>query len=428
MAWMIDTTPDSDALPALQALLLAARRSAFYAPRLATLGWDEGGCLPTSVAEFCRHMPMTIKAELMADHIAHPPFGSNLTEPLGRYTRFCQTSGTSGGQPLAWLDTPESWQVMLEGWRRVYRAAGIRPGEDRIMFAFSFGPFLGFWTAFEAATPDCLSFPGGSLSSAGRLALMERFGATVLCCTPTYALRLGALAQAGEGASMADLRIRCLILAGEPGASVPAVRARLQSLWPGTRLVDHHGMTEVGPVTYEHPQRQGSLVVMEDQFLAEVIDPRSLAPLPLDGNHEGELVLTTLKRSACPLLRYRTGDLVRARRLDDAARTLVLEGGVLGRCDDMRLVRGVNIYPSAVEDVVRGISQITEFEVHERTVDDMRELEVVIEVETGRNGSIGVAKALERALRERFALRIPVRVVAPGTLPRHEFKARRWRA
>lgn len=425
---MSEPTPDPDSLNALQSLLVAARRSAFYAPRLEALGWGDGGGLPGSVEEFCRRMPLTIKADLVADHAANPPFGSNLTEPLGGYTRFCQTSGTSGGQPLAWLDTPASWQVMLEGWRRVYQAAGVRPGEDRIMFAFSFGPFLGFWTAFEAATPDCLSFPGGSLSSAGRLALMARFGATVLCCTPTYALRLGTLAAAGEGASAADLRVRCLILAGEPGASVPAVRARLQSLWPDARLVDHHGMTEVGPVTYEHPQRTGSLVVMEDQFLAEVIDPASAAPLPMDGNREGELVLTTLQRTACPLLRYRTGDLVRARRLDDAARTLVLEGGVLGRCDDMRLVRGVNIYPSAVEGVVRTLGQITEFEVRERTVDDMLELEVVIEVESGRQSSEVVAKALERALRERFALRIPVRVASPGTLPRHEFKARRWRA
>lgn len=425
-------------LKLLHQLLADCRRSAFYADKLREVGWDRE--LPVSFQEFCERTPFTTKAELVLDRERYPPFGSNLTVPLVDYTRFCHTSGTSGGQPMAWVDTSASWRAMLEGWRQVYRAAGVEPGVDRIMFAFSFGPFLGFWTAFDAATPECLSLPGGGLSSVGRLALMKRFGATVLCSTPTYALRLGGLAAVGEGARQRDLRVRTLILAGEPGASLPATRERLQQLWPGARLVDHHGMTEVGPVSYEHPLRQGSLVIMEDQFIAELIDPESGRPLPMDGTQEGELVLTTLQRAACPLLRYRTGDLVRARRvegetppvmpLDPAlagSSTLELDGGVLGRCDDMRLVRGVNIYPSAVEDVVRRFGQIQEFEVHERTVDDMREIEILIEVASGQDSPIKLARKLERELRDQFSLRVPVRVVAPGSLPRHEFKSRRWR-
>jgi phenylacetate-CoA ligase len=319
---------------------------------------------------------------------------------------------------MAWLDTSESWEAMLACWRRVFQGADIQRGRDRLFFAFSFGPFLGFWTAFEAAARDYLVIPGGGLSSQARLEMMARYGATTLCCTPTYALRLGEMIGAASGVERMALRVNKIIVAGEPGGSIPEVRARIEQLWDA-RVYDHHGMTEVGPVSYEITERPRDLVVIEEAYLAEVIDPATGLEVP-EGAH-GELVLTTLDRAACPLLRYRTGDWVL--RGEHGGR-LILPGGVLSRVDDMVVVRGVNVYPSAIEAVVRQFPGVVEFMVEQKKVDAMDELELRVEV--AEDAPKNLLKRLESRLRDTFSLRIPVHQACPGSLPRHEFKARRW--
>ena len=197
-----------------------------------------------SLADFSRRFPLTTKAELVADQQAFPPYGTNLTYPLNCYTRCHQTSGTSG-VPLRWLDTPENWDWLVENWTETYRAAGVTAA-DRVYFAFSFGPFIGFWLAFEAAGRlGAMCLPGGGLGTPARLRGILELGATVLCCTPTYALRLAEVAAA-ENLDLRSGQLRTVIVAGEPGGSVPATRARFAALWPGARFFDHHGMTEVG--------------------------------------------------------------------------------------------------------------------------------------------------------------------------------------
>ena len=371
-----------------------------------------------SLADFSARFPFTTKAELVADQLAHPPFGSNLTYPINRYTRFHQTSGTRGA-PLRWLDTPESWEAMLECWAEVFRAAGVESG-DRVLFAFSFGPFLGFWLAFEAATRlGALCLPGGGLGSAARLRVMQDNGVNVLCCTPTYALRLAEVA-AEEGIALPKLGVKTIIVAGEPGGSIPATRAKLESLWPGARIFDHHGMTEVGPVTYELPRHPCTLAVIEEAYYAEVLNPETGEEVA-EGEH-GELVITTLDRVACPLLRYRTGDWVKKRFIDGR---LCLEGGILSRVDDMVVVRGVNVYPSAVEEIVRQFPEVDEFLVECHKVDAMDELRLQVELTAGAGNE--VVKRIESRLKDAFLLRIPVMLAAAGSLPRYEFKSRRWR-
>lgn len=371
------------------------------------------------IEEFIQQVPFTVKAELLQDRLEHPPFGTNLTRPFDQYTRFCQTSGTSSGQPMAWLDTVESWEAMLACWRRVFQGADLARGRDRIFFAFSFGPFLGFWTAFEAAARDYMVLPGGGLSSQARLEMMARYGATALCCTPTYALRLGEMIGDASGVERMALRVNKILVAGEPGGSIPEVRARIEQLWDA-RVYDHHGMTEVGPVSYEITAQPRDLVIIEEAYLTEVIDPKT--GLEVAAGEHGELVLTTLERTACPLLRYRTGDWVKKGECNGR---LVLEGGVLSRVDDMVVVRGVNIYPSAIEAVVRQFDEIAEFMVEQKKVDAMDEIELLIEVSDGSAKTL--LKRLESRLRDTFSLRIPVQIVESGSLPRHEFKARRWR-
>ena len=214
-----------------------------------------------SLEAFFRDMPFTRKADLIADQRTHPPYGTNLTFPLSAYCRMSQTSGSSDA-PLRWLDTRESWQWMLDNWKQIYAAAGIT-ATDCLYFAFSFGPFLGFWTAYEAACQlGCRSLPGGGLSSLARLQAMLDNRATALLCTPTYALRLAEVAEQ-EGFDLTRLTVRTIIVAGEPGGSVPAVRQRIEQAWPQAVVCDHHGMTEVGPVTYQHRARPGLLAVIE---------------------------------------------------------------------------------------------------------------------------------------------------------------------
>jgi phenylacetate-CoA ligase len=392
----------------------------FYTQKLNALGitFDVG-----SLQDYCQRFPFTTKQELVADQQANPIYGTNLTYPLSQYTRYHQTSGTAGA-PLRWLDTPESWQALVQNWLEIFEAAGVT-ARDRVYFAFSFGPFIGFWLAFEGATRlGCLCIPGGGMSSVARVRALLDNQVNILFCTPTYALRLAEVARE-EKLDLKNSKVRKIIVAGEPGGSIPSVRSRVAEQWGSAELFDHHGMTEVGPVTYECPKRPGVLHVIESAYLPEVIDSKTGRAVSM--GQEGELVLTTLTRTASPLLRYRTGDIVKGGRgLCVCGRSnMTLEGGILGRTDDMVVIRGVNIYPGAVEKIVRGIEGISEYRV---TVTNARTLpEISIEIETGTNNSRHVGEELQKQFEISMSLRVPVQLVPAGTLPRFEMKARRWR-
>jgi len=399
----------------------------FYARKLNSAGitFDVSG-----LQDYSARFPFTTKQELSEDQRRHPPFGSNLTYPVDRYTRFHQTSGTSS-LPLRWLDTPESWEWMLESWTEILKVAGVGPA-DRVFFAFSFGPFIGFWMAFESAERlGCLCVPGGGLRSAARVQTIIDNGITVLCSTPTYALRLAEVAHE-EKIDLSAAKVRILLVAGEPGGSIPGIRSRLCKQWPGARVFDHHGMTEVGPVTYECPTRPGVLHVIESAYYAEIVHPTSGEALP--SGEIGELVLTTLGRTGSPLLRYRTGDLVRSasspgenpRPCSCGRFELALEGGILGRADDMVVIRGVNVYPSAVEEIVRSCEGVAEYRVEINTTLTLPELSLQVEPTPDCVDFSALVHGLERAFETALALRVPVTLASTGALPRFEMKAKRW--
>lgn len=407
----------------LQGLLAAVLASnPFYSAKLRAAGAQAN---LASLDEFRSRVPFTCKGELSHDQIDNPPYGSNLTFPVESYTRFNQTSGTTG-RPIRWLDTPESWEWMLDCWTRVYQSAGTSAG-DRVFFPFSFGPFLGFWVAFEAAARmGCLSIPGGGMRSTARLQTILDNQVTVLCSTPSYAVRL-AEAASEEKLDLSAGSVRTIIVAGEPGGSIPATRALIEELWCGARVVDHHGMTETGPVSYECPGRRGVLHIIETAYYPEIIDPNSLEPVVPGGT--GELVLTNLGRTGSPLLRYRTGDVVRCSGQEPCqcgSYELALEGGILTRTDDMVVVRGVNLYPSAVEEVLRSCGGVAEFRVEIDTAAALPEMTLQIEPAPGYPQAAVLADRVEAALLNAFHLRIPVSSVSCGTLPRFEAKARRW--
>jgi phenylacetate-CoA ligase len=383
--------------------------NAFYAARLAR----------ADVEDFAG-LPFTTKADLLHDQAAHPPYGTALTYPREHYCRLHQTSGTSG-RPLRWLDTAESWDWMLGCWRRMFGMIGLRP-DDRLFFAFSFGPFLGFWTAFDAASRAghfCL--PGGGMSSGARLRLLLDNAATVLFCTPTYALRLAEVGRQ-EGLDLTRSPVRAVVVAGEPGGSIPATRARIEAAW-GARVFDHSGMTEIGPMAVECPANPAGLHVLEEDYVAEVIDPEG--GQPVEPGQLGELVLTNLGRRGSPLIRYRTGDLVRVdpRPCPCGSPYLRLDGGILGRGDDMIHLRGNNVYPGALEALLRRFPEVAEFRVEVDQSAALTALRVDIEA-AGGDGDL--AERVDRAIRDEFLFRAEVRLVPPGSLPRFEMKAKRF--
>jgi phenylacetate-CoA ligase len=419
---------DRNALSAMQSARLAKMlvdihgRNAFYTRKLDAAGISVDRLrFPRDLAA----LPFTTKSELTADQTANPPWGTALSEPLERYTRYCQTSSTTG-RPLRWLDTPESWQWMIECWKAVYRAARVGPG-DRVFFPFSFGPFLGFWVGFEAGCQSGLHcIPGGGMSSQLRLRMIEAVGPTVVCCTPTYALRLAEVAaQEQMDRALSQGSVRVLIVAGEPGGSIPATRERIEQSW-GARVIDHHGLTEVGPISFECWESPGGLHLNEGEYICEVIDPLGAEPVP-DGQ-PGELVVTNLGRTASPVIRYRTSDIV-TRRSDPCScgRTWArLEGGVLSRSDDMVNIRGVNVYPSSIESVVRRFPEVVEFRTTVSQTGAMRSLLVEIEVTPQAADSTVLGARVSQRLREALGLSVPVRIAAGGALPRFEMKARRF--
>jgi phenylacetate-CoA ligase len=359
-------------------------------------------------------LPHTTKEELQPA-AGEEPFAANRTYPMERYVRCHQTSGTRG-RPLVVVDTADDWRWWIEAWQFVLDAADITSA-DRVLLAFSFGPFIGFWSAFDALIQrGALVIPGGGMSSLARIELLRPAGVTALFCTPTYALHLAEVA-AEHNINLAQLSVEKIVVAGEPGGSVPATRQRIESAW-GARVVDHGGATEVGPWGFADEAASG-LYINEADFLAEFVSVESGQPAG-----EGELshlILTTLGRGGAPVIRYRSGDLVRPRwPVGGANRFVLLEGGVLGRSDDMMIIRGMNVYPTAIEQILRSFPEVVEYRMTARKRGELDEL--VVEVEDHLQQPARIAEEL----RLKLGLKIDVRAVTAMSLPRFEGKGQRF--
>jgi phenylacetate-CoA ligase len=380
----------------------------FYAEKLAQIE------LPLKSLGDLGRVPYTFKDELVTAPFAGE-FAANLTYPLARYVRYHHTSGTRG-RAMPVLDTAEDWRWWVETWQFVLDAAEVGP-EDRVFLAFSFGPFIGFWSAHDAAVArGTLVIPGGGMSTLARLEMIRRTRSTVLFCTPSYALRLAEVAVEHQ-IDPAGLDVRRIIVAGEPGGSVPALRRRIESAW-NARLVDHAGASEIGPWGYGDPAGRG-LYIAETEFIAEFLSLESGQPAA-DGQ-QAELVLTSLGRFGSPVIRYRTGDVVRPRfAASEANHFVLLEGGVLGRTDDMLIVRGVNVFPSSVEQILRAFPEVVEYRVtvHRQSSRDL----LAVEIEDRLDQPERVA----RELNVRLGLKVDVRCVPLGSLPRFEGKGKRF--
>lgn len=357
-------------------------------------------------------LPFTTKHELISDN-SESNSVVNLSYATDQYVRFHRTSGTTGS-PLVILDTATDWQWWINTWQYVLDAAGITE-QDRAFLAFSFGPFIGFWSAHDAIVArGAMSIPGGGLRSLARLELIESSGATLLFSTPTYALHLAEVAK-NHGINLCDNGVSKIIVAGEPGGSAETIRARIEEAW-GATLFDHAGASEIGPWGFASANRTG-IHVCEAEFIAEFISAET--NLPAKTGELSELVLTTLGRSGCPVIRYRTGDRV-IHEFQESNSFVHLAGGVLGRADDMLVIRGVNIFPAALDEIMRSFDDVTEYRITATRSGELDQL--AIEVENTTDDAQRIADKMETCL----GLHVPVTCVAENSLPRSEGKSKRF--
>jgi phenylacetate-CoA ligase len=374
-----------------------------------------------------QRIPFTTRDEWMQGQLDHPPYGPILAAPEELAIRYHMTSGTTGRTPIRVLDSMKDWEWIAEMWCYGFWGFGIRP-EDIVFFAFSYGTFVGFWGAHYACEKiGCLVLPGGNMTTDARVKQILDMNATVVCSTPTYALRM-AQEAASMGVDLANGPVQRLILSGEPAGSIPATKQLIQEQW-GAKAGDTAGMTELGTIMiFECDEQPGGTHIIEDHYIEEVIDPAS--DEPVDYGERGERVVTSFGRGFIPVLRYRTRDFVVKvpGNTCSCGRTFdIYDGGIRGRVDDMKLVRGTNVYPRAVEAIVREYREIDEFQIHLYTAEGIRdEIEVLVEIPDPSADADGMKAELSKALAEAHeGLRFEVRQAEDGSLPRFELKAKR---
>lgn len=392
--------------------------------------FDEAGFRPEQIQTFddLRRVPMMTREEWMQSLEDYPMFGDlPATDPV-HAVRYHLTSGTSGRTPIRVLDSMKDWEWIAEMWCYGFWGFGVRP-DDVIYFAFGYGSFIGFWGAHYCSEKlGALVIPGGAQTTEQRIKQIVEMGVTTVCSTPTYALRMWQVATEMGVNLAADSKVNKLILSGEPAGSIPAVKRQLEEAW-GAKCGDTAGMTEVGTIMiFECANQPGGTHIIEDHFIEEVINPDSGEPV---GYGElGERIVTSFGRGFIPVLRYRTKDMVI--KVPHTACTCgrttdIYDGGIRGRWDDMKLIRGTNVYPRAVESIVREFDAIDEFQIYISREGIRDEIAIKMELKPGRESEW---PELEKRLRKALAdshegLHFLVVLMEPGTLPRFELKAKR---
>ena len=374
-----------------------------------------------------RRIPFLTRDEWMEGQLEQPPYGPILAAPVEKAVRYHMTSGTTGKTPIRVLDSMKDWEWIAEMWCYGLWGFGVRP-RDAVFVAFGYSTFIGFWGLHYACEKlGALTLPGGAMTTDQRVKQIVDTGATVVASTPTYALRMAQEARS-LGIDLAGSSVQRIILSGEPAGSIPATKKLIEEQW-GARAGDTAGMTELGTIMiFECAEQPGGTHIIEDHYVEEVVDPETDRPVPQ--GEMGERVVTSFGRGFIPVIRYRTRDFVVRVPATNCrcGRTFDLyEGGIRGRVDDMKLVRGTNVYPRAVEAIVREHPDIDEFQIHLYTAEGIRdEIEVLCEIPDPDADADATLNALGRELADAHeGLRFEVNRTEVGTLPRFELKAKR---
>ena len=393
--------------------------------------YDQADITPDDIRSLddIRRVPK-VEKHMMRDIQRKPPFpyGDALCVPLEEVTEFRQTSGTTG-QPVYQPDTWQDWEWWAECWAFILWAQGYRP-RDRVFIPFGYNVFVAFWAAHYAAEKlGCEVVPGGVLDTQARILKIQELKATALMATPTYVLGMADTAKSKMGIDPADLGIRRITCAGEPGASIPSTKNRMETAW-NAKVYDHAGATEIGAWSYECQNQSGGMHVNEAFFLVEIEDLDTGEIIEEPGKR-GKMIITALDRIAQPCVRFDAKDII---EWDSApcscGRTFrIIKGGVVGRADDITKVKGVLLAPSAIEEVVRGIDGLAdEYEVVVDKLGDVDRIKLKVELMPGKEDqSKKIESRLKDQLRLKTNLGYRIEFYDYGKLPRYDVKAKRFK-
>lgn len=393
--------------------------------------YDEAGIRPEDIRTLAdiRRVPKVEKSMMQAIQRKPPfPYGDALCVPLEEVTEFRQTSGTTG-QPVYQPDTWQDWEWWSECWAFILWAQGYRPG-DRVFIPFGYNIFVAFWAGHYAAEKiGCEVVPGGVLDTQARILKIQELEATALMGTPTYMLGMAETAKNKMGIDPAGLTIDKITCAGEPGASIPGTKGRLEAAW-GAKVYDHAGATEIGAWSYECAAQPGGIHVNEAFFLVEIEDVDTGEIIQEPGRW-GKMVVTALDRMAQPCIRFDSKDIVEwADAPCPCGRTFrILKGGVRGRADDITKVKGVLLSPAAIEEVVRTQEGLgDEYEVIVDKLGDMDRIKLKVELAPGyETRRADIEACLKDSLRLKTNLGYRLEFYDFGKLPRYDVKARRFK-
>jgi phenylacetate-CoA ligase len=393
--------------------------------------YERSGITPSDIQSLddIRHVP-TVEKSMMRDIQRKDPFpyGDALCVPIEDVTEFRQTSGTTG-QPVYQPDTWADWEWWAECWAYIIWAQGYRP-RDRVFIPFGYNIFVAFWAGhYGAEKIGCEVVPGGVLDTTARLLKIQELMATVMMATPTYILGMADAARNQLGIDPATLSIDKITCAGEPGASIPSTKHRMESAW-GAKVYDHSDATEIGAWSYECMAQSGGLHVNKGMFLVEIQDVDTGEPITEPGR-KGKMIITAFDRIAQPCVRFDSKDVIEwADYACPCGRTYrLIKGGVLGRADDITKVKGVLLSPSAIEKVVRGVSGLgNEYEVIVEKKEDTDRITLKVEfLPEAESRRMDIEKELTDQLRLKTNLRYDLQFHSMGELPRYEVKAKRFK-
>ncbi len=392
--------------------------------------YEKAGMKPEDIRSFedIRHVPTVEKAMMRDIQQKDPfPYGDALCVPLEEVTEFRQTSGTTG-QPVYQPDTWQDWEWWSECWSYILWAQGYR-AKDRVFIPFGYNIFVAFWAGHYAAEKmGCEVVPGGVLDTKARILKIQELKATAMMGTPTYIL--GMAETAGKmNIDPSKMTINKITCAGEPGASIPSTKKRMEDAW-GAKVFDHAGATEIGAWSYECRHQPGGMHVNEGLFLVEIEDIETGEPI-IEPGRRGKMIITALDRQAQPCIRFDSKDLIEwdSEPCQCGRIFRLIKGGVVGRADDIIKVKGVLLAPSAIEEVVRGIDGLSdEYEVVVDKVGDVDKILLKIEL---LPDALDQRRLLESQLIDQLRLKTNLRYNLEfcnyGTLPRYEIKAKRFK-
>jgi len=393
--------------------------------------YDNAGIRPEDIQTFedIRSVP-TVEKSMMRDIQCKDPFpyGDALCVPLEEVVEFHQTSGSTG-QPVYQADSWQDWDWFFEAWAYILWAQGYRP-IDRVFIPFGYNVFVAFWAGHYAAEKiGCEVVPGGVLDTKARILKIQELKATAMMATPTYVLGMADTARSSLGIDPASLTINKITCAGEPGASIPSTKKRMEEAW-GAKVYDHAGATEIGAWSYECEAQPWGMHANEGLFLVEIEDVETGEFIEEPGR-SGKMIITALDRFAQPCIRFDSKDLIEwAPEPCACGRTFrIIKGGVLGRADDITKVKGVLLAPTAIEEVVRGMDSLgDEFEVVVDKVGDIDRITLKVELLPEMGNKPGpIEEQLKDQLRLKTNLGYRLEFHEYGSLPRWDVKAKRFK-